>query len=164
MPLQIRMTDLSVPQGWVLPDASINSDGVMTAAMVRALNSLSPPGAFTDLPLDVGFSEPGNNLSNLGARLVGDGVQFQGAVAVDAGGVGPGSQITQMPIGMRPSKTRLIPTAVVTINGNAVVVNDIVVDDAAGSQSGTPGAVFVGVTITAGANKVIAFDGLSFLL
>jgi hypothetical protein len=37
MPLTIRLTDLSTPQAWILPDASASSDGIMTALQVAQL-------------------------------------------------------------------------------------------------------------------------------
>lgn len=52
MPLTIRMTDTSVPQAWILEDASPFNDGIMTAAMARKLAGLSggglTPGTFGD--------------------------------------------------------------------------------------------------------------------
>lgn len=47
MPLMIKLTDHSVPQSWILPDATPHNDGIMTKAQAAAVanGSISgPPG------------------------------------------------------------------------------------------------------------------------
>lgn len=47
MPLTIRLTDHSVPQSWILPDATPHNDGIMTKAQAAAVANgaiSGPPG------------------------------------------------------------------------------------------------------------------------
>jgi hypothetical protein len=67
MPLSIRMTDLSTPQAWILPDASPNNDGIMTAAMAAKLASLSPGGSET---LDQAYTAGNEILPTVGRPVV----------------------------------------------------------------------------------------------
>lgn len=71
MPLTIRLTDLSVPQAWILQDASPNNDGIMTAAQAAKLAGLSPGSAGYDLVENGGTALPMRTVLNFdGANIV----------------------------------------------------------------------------------------------
>lgn len=168
MPLTIRMTDQSVPQSWILPDATVNSDGVMTAAQVRALNALGAPGAWVpwaDLGLQSGFSvASAPQFQPAQSRLEGDIVRIEGVVqGPGGGGVGDNAAIVQLPVGQRPSAIRYLTAHYKDIVGSGnPVVCEIGIDDAAGTGTGTPGLVLYSKVLPA--NLYVFLDGLTFVL
>lgn len=79
MPLTLRLTDHSLPQAWILADASPNNDGVMTAAQAAQLAALVAGGGGGGLPPQGGnagkfLETDGTHASwqRLGARAVVD--------------------------------------------------------------------------------------------
>lgn len=173
MSITIRLTDLSLPQAWILADASPNNDGVMTALQAAQLAALIAGGGgggpWVQIPYIVenGFVNSAEGLPAGVARLVGKQVQFAGAIQVPDAGATPNLPIAVMPASQIPSVPRLI--SVLWKLGNTMGEANLIVDN------GTifvppfpPGILAVGsqaLPAAGGGNHTqLLIEGLSYFL
>jgi hypothetical protein len=173
MPLTIRLTDLSTPQAWILPDASASSDGIMTALQAAQLAELVAGGGFAPGPFvrwsDLGFFDGfGSATAPFGvaeSRVFGDEVELAGIAIAPIGGTAGNYHVTTLPLNQHPAAVRIIATAY-QVGSNPAVAILVAIDDATGSLTGVPGAVVAGninQEIPAG-GALIFLDGLSYKL
>lgn len=147
----------------VISNATPTSDGAMSAADKAKLDSVAAPGVFVALTLLNGFGTFPSLLGPARARLSGDTVQFEGAAEVPNAGTPGATLIAILPVNQRPSAVRFLAAGVFDL-GVSAVLNLIIIDDAAGSETGTPGAVVLNYAVGAAVGKALSFDGLSFVL
>lgn len=143
----------------IIPDATLTQAGVVTLAQ------LNTPGPFTALGLLNGFAAfPAiGNLGTPEARVVGDVVQLAGTVQVPNAGTPGAALVAVLPASQRPSKVRFLATSVCDLGASAAP-NLIIIDDAAGTFSATPGAVILNFAVGAAVGKALCLDGLNFVL
>lgn len=175
MPFIVSFQNFSSwPQSCRIPDATPRNDGVMTAAQAAQLKALvDGGGGGAWVPFDYatgsGYSNyvapgPSGDIFGPGqSRIDGSMVQLAGIVAVPSegeGGTSGASIIAVLPVAQRPSKVRIVTCSYQ--HSSTATAFDLVIDDADGSITGFPGALFVGPSLLG--DTFIPLDGLSFLL
>lgn len=144
-----------------IPGASLDGPGVMTPEQVAALDDVAP-GDFVPLDLAAGFTAASAPFSAPMSRVKGDEVELAGLVGAPNTGTTGSTLMAILPVDQHPATVRIL-TCGMQEGSNPWDFNTISIDDATGSQTGTPGAISINNDTPVG-GAIITLDGLSFLL
>lgn len=166
MPYTIKLSDLSTPQAWIIPDSSSRNAGLMTPEQAAQLAALVAGGGIItgdwvrfDYAEGSGYTDYVAQAGVGKSRNFGDYVQLSGIVAAPVGGTGGSTVITILPADQRPDKFRIMTCSYES--GGVTTAFDLIVDDTSGFLTGFPGALFVQPNLPN--DTFIPLDGLSFL-